>query len=64
MLDSFDQSVQVTPDIDRDRATARSLLKQPVAPLPTYAGSEGEDLIKFITEFEHLLPLINGSLLL
>ena len=31
---------------------ARSLLKQPTAPLPKFHGREGEDLIKFLTEFE------------
>lgn len=31
---------------------ARSLLKQPVAPLPKFFSKEGEDFLKFITEFE------------
>ena len=31
---------------------ARSLLRQPVAPLPTFSGAEGEDLMKFLKEFE------------
>ena len=31
---------------------ARSLLKQPVAPLPSFSGDENEDLMKFIREFE------------
>ena len=32
--------------------TARSLLRQPTAPLPTFAGKEDEDLLKFLKEFE------------
>ena len=31
---------------------ARSILKQPVAPLPTFSGEEEEDLVRFLTEFE------------
>ncbi|XP_068218822.1 uncharacterized protein [Palaemon carinicauda] len=31
---------------------ARSLLKQPTAPLPKFTSKEGEDLLKFIAEFE------------
>ena len=31
---------------------ARSLLKQPVAPLPSFSGDENEDLMKFILECE------------
>lgn len=31
---------------------ARSLLKQPVAPLPKFSGVEHEDLVKFLREFE------------
>ena len=30
----------------------RSLLKQPIAPLPKFSGSENEDLMKFLREFE------------
>ena len=30
---------------------ARSLLKQPTAPLPKFSGEEGEDLLKFLREF-------------
>ena len=29
-----------------------SLLKQPIAPLPKFSGSENEDLMKFLREFE------------
>ncbi|XP_064087699.1 uncharacterized protein LOC135202300 [Macrobrachium nipponense] len=31
---------------------ARSLLKQPTAPLPKFTSKEGEDFLKFIAEFE------------
>ena len=31
---------------------ARSLLKQPTAPLPTFSGDEKEDLMRFLVEFE------------
>ena len=31
---------------------ARSLLKQPTAPLPTFSGGENEDLMKFLVEFD------------
>ena len=31
---------------------AKSLLKQPTAPLPKFSSKEGEDFIKFVTEFE------------
>ena len=31
---------------------ARSILRQPVAPLPKFLGVEGEDFLKFISEFE------------
>ena len=31
---------------------ARSLLKQPTSPLPTFAGKEDEDLVKFLSEIE------------
>ena len=31
---------------------ARSLLRQPTAPLPTFSGKEDEDLLKFLKEFE------------
>ncbi|XP_068243236.1 uncharacterized protein [Palaemon carinicauda] len=33
--------------------TARSLLKQPTAPLPKFSSREGEDFLRFITEFEN-----------
>ena len=32
--------------------TARTLLKQPTAPLPTFSGKENEDLLRFLSEFE------------
>ena len=32
--------------------TARSLLKQPTAPLPTFSWVEKEDLMRFLVEFE------------
>ena len=31
---------------------ARSLLKQPTAPLPKFSSNDGEDFLKFISEFE------------
>ena len=31
---------------------AKSLLKQPTAPLPTFSGDEKEDLMRFLDEFE------------
>ena len=49
ILDSFSDS----GNSDRHLLeNARSLLKQPVAPLPIFSGEEEEDLIKFLTEFE------------
>ena len=38
---------------------ARSLLKQPTAPLPKFQGKEGEDLLKFLTEFELTTSVYN-----
>ncbi|XP_068200128.1 uncharacterized protein [Palaemon carinicauda] len=38
--------LSLTPDI------ARSLLRQPTAPLPKFQSKEGEDFLKFIREFE------------
>ncbi|XP_064097522.1 uncharacterized protein LOC135208867 [Macrobrachium nipponense] len=38
---------------------ARSLLKQPVAPLPKFRSVEGEDFLKFITEFEGTTKAFN-----
>ena len=46
-LDSFAASPVVNRNED-----ARSLLKQPVAPLPKFSGEEEDDLMKFFTEFE------------
>ena len=39
--------------------TARSLLKQPTAPLPKFQSKEGEDFLKFITEFESTTKCFN-----
>ena len=45
-------SVSPPSNVNIDIDVTRSLLKQPTAPLPKFSGEEGEDLIKFITEFE------------
>ena len=45
----------ISPPID----VARSLLKQPTAPLPKFFSKEGEDFIKFITEFESTTSSFN-----
>jgi len=38
---------------------ARSLLKSPTAPLPTYSGIESEDLTRFISQFEETISRFN-----
>ena len=48
VLDSHSNSSSSNPALDN----ARSLLKQPVAPLPTFSGEEEEDLMRFLNEFE------------
>ena len=50
-LDSLKQVSSNTANTNTVEA-ARSLLKQPVAPLPSFSGNENEDLMKFIREFE------------
>ena len=40
--------MNISPPTD----VARSLLKQPTAPLPKFLSKEGEDFLKFIAEFE------------
>ena len=47
-LDSLKKPDTGSGDIE----AARSLLRQPTAPLPTYSGKENEDLTKFLSEFE------------
>ena len=47
-LKSLDETVKVKAD----RGTARTLLRQPTAPLPTFSGKEGEDFNRFINEFD------------
>ena len=37
---------------DDPHSCARTLLRNPVAPLPTYSGSEDEDLTRFLTQFQ------------
>ena len=37
--------------------SARSLLRQPIAPLPTFSGMEREDFLKFIREFDWMPQL-------
>lgn len=39
--------------------TARSLLKSPIAPLPSFHSHEGEDLVKFFAEFEETVSKYN-----
>lgn len=52
------QSLEISVSSPTDALTvgqidaARSLLKQPTAPLPTFEGREDEDLMKFLSEFE------------
>ena len=46
--------LETTVSVDSSHSTdvARSLLKQPTAPLPKFLSKEGEDFLKFIAEFE------------
>ena len=46
ILNSLSDSLTIGSQFD----AARSLLKQPVAPLPVFSGNEDEDLLKFIKE--------------
>lgn len=44
-----------------DVENARSLLKSPTAPLPTFKSEENEDLTKFFTDFEAITSLFKYS---
>ena len=41
--------------------SARSLLRSPVAPLPSFQSKEGEDFSKFLTEFEQTVSMYGFS---
>lgn len=49
LLEEASAASQFSPE------NARSLLKRPTAPLPTFTSSEGEDLNKFFLEFEETI---------
>ena len=51
----------VPPIAGTSNDAARSLLKSPVAPLPKFASTEGEDLIRFFTEFEETISKFSYS---
>ena len=48
VLQNLDSATKVQPN----KGTARTLLRQPTAPLPSFTGKEGDDFCKFIKEFE------------
>ena len=47
-----DSQSTLNSNLSNTTAAVRSLLRQPVAPLPTFSGAEDEDLMKFLREFE------------
>ena len=53
LLEVASNSAQIVAD------TARSLLKQPTAPLPRFRSLENEDLLRFFTEFESTTSAYN-----
>ena len=53
---------QASSSVDSNSLSqARSLLRSPVAPLPTYSSGEDEDLQRFFTEFESTINKHNYS---
>ena len=44
-----------------DTDNARSLLKSPTAPLPTFKSQENENLLKFFSDFEEITNMFNYS---
>ena len=52
-FDNIQECIVLLDDIEQSTAdVARSLLKSPVAPLPKFYSKEGEDLNKFLRNFE------------
>ena len=47
------------PNSTTSTDSARTLLKQPIAPLPKFFSREGEDFLKFINEFESTTRCFN-----
>ena len=51
--------LEQAPLVDYSVDTARSLLKSPVAPLPRFQSRDGEDLDRFLVQFEETLSRFN-----
>ena len=55
----LNNSLNVTNVSNSSIDNARSLLKSPIAPLPTFKGKENEDLERFLNEFEETTSKFN-----